>query len=78
MIEEQIDRESERRSTAPKGASRGDGTRRRTTTSIYIRQKTGNHDQTSGIDADEDEYDVDYDNLVVSDILGFSGVLPQS
>jgi hypothetical protein len=40
MIEEQIDRESERRSTAAKGGSRGDGARRRTSTTIYNRQKT--------------------------------------
>lgn len=30
--------------------------------------------QTTNKESEEDEYDVDYDNLVVSDILGTSGL----
>jgi len=78
MIEEQIDRESERRSEAA-GASRQARRSRGTANSKYRKQKTGGG-ITSGNEPgdDEDDYDADYDNLVVSDILGISGapVLP--
>jgi hypothetical protein len=74
MIEEQIDRESERRSevgTRGDGVSRQNKRSRGTANSKYRKQKTGGG-ITSAMDEDDD-YDADYDNLVVSDILGVSG-----
>ena len=68
MIEEQIDRESGAPGTAKSRMSRGDTNRRRGTG--YGKQRS---DMLSGgTGEEEDEYDVDYDNLVVSDILGAS------
>ena len=58
MIEEQIE-QSEKRSAVPS---------RQNTNTGYRRQRT-----ESAVAGEEDEYDVDYDNLVVSDILGVSG-----
>ncbi len=58
MIEEQIE-QSEKRSGVPS---------RQNTNTGYRRQRT-----ESAVAGEEDEYDVDYDNLVVSDILGVSG-----
>jgi len=49
--------------------SRGDTKRRGP--AGYGKQRT---DLGSGNADEEDEYDVDYDNLVVSDILGVSGI----
>lgn len=69
MIEEQIERESGAPGTAKSRMSRGDTKRRGT--AGYGKQRT---DLGSGNADEEDEYDVDYDNLVVSDILGVSGI----
>ncbi|TNV86925.1 hypothetical protein FGO68_gene8129 [Halteria grandinella] len=63
LIEEQIDRESEIRSEIAESRK-----------STKRRQITGTNKLLSESQQSEDEYDVDYDNLVVSDILGTSGL----
>jgi hypothetical protein len=70
MIEEQIERESGAPGTAKSRMSRGDTNKQRGAAG-YGKQRT---DLGSGNADEEDEYDVDYDNLVVSDILGVSGI----
>ena len=68
MIEEQIERESGAPGTAKSRMSRGDTNRRRGTG--YGKHRS---EIASAIEGEEeDEYDIDYDNLVVSDILGVS------